>query len=78
MHRISPGMTKAEVVKALGKPRSVGGGSSIEVLHYMDDRGFWQYDYYYVRLVDGKVESYGPESKDQPVTDANPPVKRPQ
>jgi hypothetical protein len=78
MYRISPGMTKSEVIKVLGKPRSVGGGSKVEALHYMDDRGFWQYDYYFVRFVNGKVESYGPESKDQPVTDSNLPVNMPQ
>jgi hypothetical protein len=78
MSQINVGTTKSEVVHILGKPRSVGGGNNIEVLHYMDDRGFWQYDYYFVRLVGGKVESYGPESKEQPVTDSHPPLKNAQ
>ena len=65
MHRIEPGMTKGAVVRVLGKPRSVGGANNVEVLHYMDDRGFWQYDHYFVRLVNGKVESYGPRVKGQ-------------
>ena len=75
MNQISIGMSKVEVIQALGNPRSVGAKNKIEVLHYRDDNGFWQYDYYYVRLVDDKVESYGIEHRNQPVTDSNPPVK---
>ena len=76
LNRISPAMSRAEVVNILGKPQSAGGRGDVEVLHYKDDHGFWQYSYYYVRIVDGKVESYGPESHDSPVTDSNPPVKK--
>ncbi|MBI4679879.1 MAG: hypothetical protein HY753_01365 [Nitrospirae bacterium] len=75
MSQISIGMNKVGVIQALGNPRSVGGKNNIEVLHYRDDNGFWQYDYYYVRLVDDKVESYGIEYRGHPVTDSNPPVK---
>ena len=75
MSRINPGMSKAEVIKQLREPKSVGGAGSVEVLHYVEDKGWWQFDYYFVRLVDGKVESYGPENKDHPVTDSNPPVR---
>jgi len=35
-----------------------------------------RYSYYFVRLVDGKVESYGPETRRNPVTDSNPPLKK--
>ncbi len=72
---ITAGMSKAEVLRQLGQPNSAGGSSSVEVLHYVEDKRWWQFDYFFVRLVDGKVESYGPESKDNPVTDANPPLK---
>ena len=75
MSRVSPGMSKADVLRQLGEPKSVGGGSGVEILHYVEDKGWWQLDYYFVRLVEGKVESYGPESKDRPVTDTNPPLK---
>ena len=75
MTRISQGMSKADVIRQLGEPRTVGGGGGVEVLHYMEDRGWWQFDYYFVRLVEGKVESYGPESKDHPVSDSYPPLK---
>jgi len=75
MVRVSPGMGKAEVVKALGKPNGVGGSANIEVLHYAEDIGWWRFQYYFVRLVDGKVESYGPESNRQRVTETDPPLK---
>lgn len=75
MSPISAGMNKAEVVRQLGQPNSAGGSSRVEVLHYVEDKRWWQFDYFFVRLVDGKVESYGPESKDNPVTDTNPPLK---
>ena len=75
MSRISPGMSKADVIRRLGQPKTVGGGGNGEVLHYMEDKGWWQFDYYFVRLVDGKVESYGPENKDHPVTDSDPPLR---
>ena len=75
MNRISPGMSKADVLRELGKPNGVGGRGNVEILHYEEDKGWWRYDHYFVRLVDGKVESYGPEDNDQPVTDTNPPLK---
>src|SRR6266850_1792597 len=77
MSSISPGMSKADVIRQLGEPKSVGGGGGVEVLHFVEDRGWWQFDYYFVRLVDGKVESYGPESKDNPVSDSSPPLRSP-
>lgn len=67
MVRISPGMSKADVVRKLGKPKGVGGHGNVQILHYQEDIGGWQWNYYFVRLVDDKVESYGPESKDRQV-----------
>jgi hypothetical protein len=75
MSRISPGMSKADVIRYLREPKSIGGGGGVEVLHYEEEKPWWQRDYYFVRLVDGKVESYGPESKDHPVSDSYPPLK---
>jgi hypothetical protein len=76
MSRISPGMTKPEVVRILGKPDSSGGSSGVEVLHYKQDEGWWRFSYYFVRVVDGKVESYGPETRGNPVTASNPSLKK--
>ena len=70
MNRISAGMTKPEVVGILGKPWTAGGADGVEVMHYKDD------GYYFVRLVDGKVESYGPETRQNKVSATIPPIKK--
>ena len=62
MNGLRLGMSKAAVIQQLGKPDSFGASPGVETLHYMDDRGWGKYDYYFVRLVDGNVESFGPES----------------
>ncbi len=79
---ISIGMSKQEVIKALGKPKTQSARGNVEVLHYVGETGWSQGqlgfrhpDYGFVRLVDGKVESYGPELKKHPVTESNPPIK---
>lgn len=76
MTRISPGMTKQEVVHILGKPTAAGGSGGVEVIHYTQDEGWWRNSYYFVRIVDGKVESYGLETRANPVSATNPPLKK--
>jgi hypothetical protein len=64
--RISTGMTKAELIDAIGKPeRAMSPGAGVEVLQYTfrKDR-LYRLAYtikkdYHVRLVDGVVEAYG-------------------
>ena len=63
MNRLSIGMTKAEVIDQLGSPDSSAGQGNAEVLKYqlgndhpLTHRGW---ETYFVRLVSGKVESYG-------------------
>lgn len=75
MGRIGLGMSREDVIRTLGKPESVGGGKRVEVLHYAENTGWWVYDYYFVRLVGGKVESFGIERKDDQVTETDPPLK---
>lgn len=58
IQNVSTGMTKADVLMQLGKPTDAAGTSNIEYLWYNPPNRFWQR--YYVRLVNGKVESYGP------------------
>ncbi|MFH1622824.1 MAG: hypothetical protein ABIA97_06900, partial [Candidatus Omnitrophota bacterium] len=61
MGAVSLGMTKGEVIKVLGKPFSVSGQGNTEYLTYNDRSGIYG-DFtvpYFVRLIDGKVESYG-------------------
>jgi uncharacterized protein YceK len=56
--KISTGMSKAEVVQHMGKPQSASGNGNQEYLWYTPVNRFWER--YYVHLVDGKVQSYGP------------------
>jgi hypothetical protein len=58
VQNISIGMTKAEVLQQLGKPTDVAGSGNVEYFWYNPVNRFWER--YYVRLVNGKVESYGP------------------
>lgn len=64
MSNVQLGMTKAEVVSALGKPVSVSAQGGTELLHFTLSNGFtgnpW-FQNYYVRLINGQVESYGHE-----------------
>lgn len=58
------GMTKDDVVKVMGKPTSVSAQGDSEYLNYAlsetDNDAFYGWTKpYYVRLVNGKVESYG-------------------
>ncbi|NJC87818.1 MAG: hypothetical protein FIB02_04690 [Desulfuromonas sp.] len=58
LENVNTGMTKPEVLAQLGKPTDVAGTGNVEYLWYNPVNRFWQR--YYVRLVNGKVESYGP------------------
>jgi hypothetical protein len=58
------GMTKSEVIKVMGAPHSVSAQGGSEYLNYAlsetDDDAFMGWTKpYYVRLINGKVESYG-------------------
>ncbi|HKQ23145.1 MAG TPA: SHOCT domain-containing protein [Burkholderiales bacterium] len=58
------GMTKDEVVKVMGEPASVSAQGGAEYLNYAlsetDDQAFYGFTTpYFVRLINGKVESYG-------------------
>jgi hypothetical protein len=65
VHYLATGMTRSEVISQLGKPTDVAGTGNVEYLWYNPANRFWQR--YYVRLIDGKVESYGPvESEPTP------------
>ena len=66
--RISVGMPKVEVIRQIGEPFSVDAKNNIEVFTYRDaQRALGQFDDYFVRLIDGKVESFGRLEMDRPV-----------
>jgi outer membrane protein assembly factor BamE (lipoprotein component of BamABCDE complex) len=66
-HKISNvkmGMTKDEVVTTIGKPTSISAKDNTEYLNYRfsetDDHAFYGITTpYFVRLINGKVDSYG-------------------
>jgi len=66
MNYLSVGMTKAEVINAMGSPDSVSAQGGAEYLAYTLrtetslTRNTWGYEgRYFVRLINGRVESYG-------------------
>lgn len=64
MSDVQVGMTKQEVIKVVGTPVSASAQGGTELLRFTLSNGFtgnpW-YQNYYVRLINGKVESYGHE-----------------
>ena len=61
---VQQGMTRAEVEKIMGKPVSISSQGSATYLSYRlsetsDDEVMGRTTPYFVRLIDGKVESYG-------------------
>ncbi len=63
IEKISPGMTKAEVFQHMGKPQSASGSGNQEYLWFTPVNRPWER--YYIHLVEGRVESYGPLGSDQ-------------
>lgn len=85
LNNVALGMTKQEVIKTLGNPHSVSAKDNTEYLKYGLSMGFADNSVwanppeYYVRLVNGKVESYGKvgdfDSTKNPAADVNLNVK---
>lgn len=64
INNVQLGMTKKEVISAVGVPASVSAQGATEYLNYRfsetDDHAFYGVTTrYFIRLIDGKVESYG-------------------
>jgi hypothetical protein len=58
--RLSLGMTRAEVEAVLGHPNAVSAQNNIEVMRYhLDNENLGGKGVYFVRLVAGRVESFG-------------------
>jgi len=79
LNDIRIGMTKDEVQSIMGKPDSMSAQANVEYLtYYLEaDSGYGRDQPYMVRLVDGKVESYGRFAQlfdlyNRPVTNALP------
>jgi len=65
MNSLSIGMTKGEVIQVMGRPSSTASPQrGVEVLRYElsstgDQAWYGITDTYYVKLVNGRIESYG-------------------
>jgi len=68
MNNASLGMTKQEVIKAMGEPQTVSATHGVEYLNYRlctREGNFWNdwrcrgWENFYVRLKSGKVDAYG-------------------
>ena len=56
--KVSLGMTKLEVMQALGRPENVSAEGNGETLVYRLERPWWQDRPFEVQLTDGKVSSF--------------------
>ncbi|MDP3462164.1 MAG: SHOCT domain-containing protein [Bacteroidales bacterium] len=64
INNVSIGMTKNDVIQKMGNPKSTSSKGNVEYLNYKltenGDAAFYGwYTDYFVRLVNGRVESYG-------------------
>lgn len=62
MNKVSVGMTKEEVIKQMGTPHSTSAQGKMEYMVYTLRTGSAMSGYrerYFVRIIDGRVESYG-------------------
>lgn len=61
--RINIGMSKEEVIARIGEPRNIAAQSGLEIFTYEGEASYADGklggEFYYVRFVNGKVESYG-------------------
>lgn len=59
MNKVNLGMTKAEVIEAIGDPKSTSASEEIEYLRYKFITDGLFTSEYYVRLQEGKVDAFG-------------------
>jgi hypothetical protein len=57
--KISLGMSKLEVMRALGKPETISADSTTETLFYRLERPWWQDKPFKVQVINDKVVSFG-------------------
>jgi hypothetical protein len=61
LNQVHIGMTRAEIISLFGQPDSTSAQANIEYLTYylMNETHYQSEQPYFIRLVDGKVESFG-------------------
>jgi hypothetical protein len=73
--KIRVGMTKEELLKAVGKPDHVYHDGTNETLVYILERPWWQDIPYTVRILDNKVAAFGDSTISVP-TGATAPARK--
>jgi len=59
INNLNIGMTKAEVIAAMGEPNYTSAANNVEILSYKLTSTSLVSDTYFVRIKDGKVERFG-------------------
>jgi hypothetical protein len=59
INNLNVGMTKAEVIEAMGEPNFTSAAKDVEILSYNLISNSLFSDTYYVRIKNGKVEQFG-------------------
>lgn len=59
INQLNVGMTKADVIEAMGEPNYTSGAKDVEILTYkLNSSGFYS-DTFFVRIKNGKVDRFG-------------------
>ena len=59
INNLNIGMTKAEVIEAMGEPNYTSAANDVEILSYKLTSNSPYSDTYFVRIKNGKVERFG-------------------
>jgi hypothetical protein len=59
INNLKVGMTKAEVIEAMGEPNYTSGANGVEILNYKLTSNSIFSDTYFVRIKNGKVDRFG-------------------
>lgn len=61
INSLNVGMTKAEVIEAMGEPSYTSGAKNVEILSYKLTSNSLFSETYFVRIVNGSVDRFGPQ-----------------
>lgn len=59
INNLNVGMTKAEVIEAMGEPNYTSGAKDVEILSYKLTSNCLYSDTYFVRIKNGRVDRFG-------------------
>jgi len=59
INNLNVGMTKAEVIEAMGEPNYTSGARDVEILSYKLTSNSLYSDTYFVRIINGSVDRFG-------------------